>query len=162
MTHARLARARYGNGREDKSAREVIANIDAMRKAIDLGASSEVLGVEAIRDIHRTLIRNETLRGKPYAGVIREEQNWIGGNGFNPIGATFVPPPEDHVRPVLDDLEQFIARDDLGPLVQAAIAHGQLETIHPFLDGKGRRGARTPNADAGRRPASWCSCVAPR
>ncbi len=140
MTHARLARARYGDGREDKSAREVIANIDAMRKAIDLGASSKVLGVEAIRDIHRALIRNETLRGKPYAGVIREEQNWIGGNGFNPIGAIFVPPPEDRVRPLLDDLEQFIARDDLDPLVQAAIAHGQFETIHPFFDGNGRVG----------------------
>lgn len=140
MTHARLARARYGDGREDKSAREVIANIDAMRKAIDLGASSEVLGVEAIREIHRALIRDETLRGKPYAGVIREEQNWIGGNGFNPIGAIFVPPPEDRVKPLLDDLEQFIARDDLEPLVQAAIAHGQFETIHPFFDGNGRVG----------------------
>jgi len=140
MTHARLARARYGDGHEDKSAREVIANIDAMRKAIDLGASSEVLGVEAIRDIHRALIRDETLRGEPYAGVIREAQNWIGGNGYNPIGAIFVPPPEDHVRPLLDDLEQFIARDDLDPLVQAAIAHGQFETIHPFFDGNGRVG----------------------
>jgi Fic family protein len=140
MTHARLARARYGDGREDKNAREVIANIDAMHKAIDLGASSEVLGLEAIRDIHRALIRNETLGGRPYAGVIREEQNWIGGNGYNPIGAIFVPPPEEHVRPLLNDLERFIARDDLEPLVQAAIAHGQFETIHPFLDGNGRVG----------------------
>src|SRR5450755_3870242 len=62
MTHARLARARYGDGREDRNAREVIANIDAMRKAIDLGASSDVLGVDAICDIHRALIRDETLR----------------------------------------------------------------------------------------------------
>jgi Fic family protein len=140
MTHARLARARYGDGREDKNAREVIANIDAMRKAIDLGASSDVLGVDAICDIHRALIRDETLRGKPYAGVIREEQNWIGGNDYNPVGAIFVPPPQDHVRRLLDDLEQFIARDDLDPLAQAAIAHAQFETIHPFLDGNGRVG----------------------
>lgn len=140
MTHARLARARYGDGREDKKAREVIANIDAMRKAIELGASSSVLGVAAIRDIHRALIRGETLRGKPYAGLIREEQNWIGGNDRNPVGATFVPPPPEYVRPLLDDLEQFIARTDLDPLAQAAIAHGQFETIHPFLDGNGRVG----------------------
>jgi Fic family protein len=140
MTHARLARARYGDGREDKKAREVIANIDAMRKAIELGASSSVLGVEAIRDIHRALIRGETLRGKPYAGLIREEQNWIGGNDRNPVGATFVPPPPEFVPTLLDDLERFIARDDLDPLTQAAIAHGQFETIHPFLDGNGRVG----------------------
>jgi Fic family protein len=140
MTHARLARARYGNGREDKKAREVIANIDAMRKAIELGASTSILGVEAIREIHRALIRGDTLRGKPYAGLIREEQNWIGGNDRNPVGAIFVPPPPQFVPSLLDDLQQFIARDDLDPLTQAAIAHGQFETIHPFLDGNGRVG----------------------
>jgi Fic family protein len=140
MTHARLARVRYGDGREDKKAREVIGNIDAMLKAIELGASTSVLGVEAIRDIHRALIRGETLRGKPYAGLIRQEQNWIGGNDRNPVGAIFVPPPPEFVPALLDDLEQFIARDDLDPLTQAAIAHGQFETIHPFLDGNGRVG----------------------
>jgi Fic family protein len=112
-------------------------------RAIDLGAGSEgsgVLSVEAVRDIHRALIRDETLRGRPYAGVIRAEQNWIGGNGYNPVGAIFVPPPADHVGPLLDDLERFIARDDLPGLAQAAIAHAQFETIHPFLDGNGRVG----------------------
>jgi Fic family protein len=140
MSHARLARARYGEGREDKKAREVIANIDAMRKAIELGASTDVLGVDAIREIHRALIRGETLRGKPYAGLVRDEQNWIGGNDRNPVGAIFVPSPPEYVHPLLNDLEKFIARDDLDPLSQAAIAHGQFETIHPFLDGNGRVG----------------------
>lgn len=140
MTHARLARARYGHQREDKKAREVLGNIDAMRKAIELGASTSVLGVDAIREIHRALIRGETLRGKPYAGLIRDEQNWIGGNDRNPVGATFVPPPPEYVRPLLDDLERFTARDDLDALTQSAIAHAQFETIHPFLDGNGRVG----------------------
>lgn len=140
MTHARLARVRYGDGREDKKAREVIANIDAMRKAIELGASTDVLGVQVILEIHRALIHGETLRGKPYAGLIRDEQNWIGGNDRNPVGATYVPPPKEYVRPLLKDLEQFIAREDLDPLSQAAIAHGQFETIHPFVDGNGRVG----------------------
>jgi Fic family protein len=140
ISHARLARMRFGDAREDKRARDVLANVDAMRRAIHLGAGSEVLGVEAIRDIHRALIRDETLRGQPYAGLIREEQNWIGGNGYNPVGAIFVPPPADHVAPLLDDLERFIARDDMPALAHAAIAHAQFETIHPFLDGNGRVG----------------------
>jgi len=140
MSHARLARVRYGGGREDKKAREVIANIDAMRKAIDLGASTDVLGIDAIREIHRALIRDEMLSGKPYAGLVRDEQNWIGGNDHNPVGAIFVPPPPEYVRPLLNGLGRFIARDDLDPLSQAAIAHGQFETIHPFLDGNGRVG----------------------
>jgi len=140
ISHARLARVRFGDVREDKRARDVLANVEAMRRAIDLGAGSEVLGVEAILDIHRALVRDETLRGQPYAGVIREEQNWIGGNGYNPVGAIFVPPPADYVAPLLDDLERFIARDDLPALAHVAIAHAQFETIHPFLDGNGRVG----------------------
>jgi Fic family protein len=140
VSHARLARVRFGDGPEDKKAREVLANVDAMRKAIELGASSVSLDLEAIKDVHRALIRDEELRGEPYAGVVRQEQNWIGGNAYNPVGASFVPPPHDEVEPLLADLAEFMARDDLPALAQAAIAHAQFETIHPFLDGNGRTG----------------------
>ena len=34
----------------------------------------------------------------------------------------------------------FINRTDVATLVQAAIAHAQFETIHPFIDGNGRTG----------------------
>jgi Fic family protein len=34
----------------------------------------------------------------------------------------------------------FMNRTDLSPVVQAAIAHAQFETIHPFADGNGRVG----------------------
>jgi len=40
----------------------------------------------------------------------------------------------------MKDLEQFIARTDMPVLTQAAIAHAQFETIHPFPDGNGRTG----------------------
>ena len=40
----------------------------------------------------------------------------------------------------MDDLEVFCAREDLPAIAQAAIAHAQFETIHPFLDGNGRVG----------------------
>ena len=39
------------------------------------------------------------------------------------------------------NLERFIhAEDDLPVLVKAALAHVQLETVHPFPDGNGRLG----------------------
>jgi Fic family protein len=41
---------------------------------------------------------------------------------------------------LLDDLCEFMNRDDISPVAQAAIAHAQFETIHPFLDGNGRVG----------------------
>jgi Fic family protein len=38
------------------------------------------------------------------------------------------------------DLCAFCTTDDLSPVAQAAIAHAQFETIHPFVDGNGRTG----------------------
>src|SRR5512139_89251 len=73
-------------------------------------------------------------------GRVREEQNWIGGRLGNPSDAAFVPPPEDLVLPLLEDLVAFMARDDLPAAPQAAVAHAQFETIHPFIDGNGRVG----------------------
>lgn len=44
------------------------------------------------------------------------------------------------VKGLLDDLATFLNRADLSSIVQAAIAHAQFETIHPFADGNGRVG----------------------
>jgi Fic family protein len=40
----------------------------------------------------------------------------------------------------MEDLCAFAGRDDLPPVVQAAVVHAQFETIHPFPDGNGRVG----------------------
>jgi Fic family protein len=74
------------------------------------------------------------------AGELRERQNWIGGNAYNPGRADFVPPPPELVKDLMNDLVSFMNRTDLPPVVQAAVAHAQFETIHPFADGNGRVG----------------------
>jgi Fic family protein len=71
---------------------------------------------------------------------VRTEQNWIGGSSYNPCSAAFVPPPHEHVERLLDDLCAFCNMDSLPAIAQAAIAHAQFETIHPFVDGNGRTG----------------------
>ena len=73
-------------------------------------------------------------------GVIRTEQNWIGGSSYNPCSAAFVPPPPESLDDLLGDLLDYVNGDDHPALVQAAIAHAQFETIHPFADGNGRTG----------------------
>jgi Fic family protein len=40
----------------------------------------------------------------------------------------------------MNDLCAFCNSDELPPVAQAAIAHAQFETIHPFVDGNGRSG----------------------
>ena len=71
---------------------------------------------------------------------MREVQNWIGGSGYNPCSASFVPPPPEVVDDLLADLVEFCNSDSLPAMAQAAVAHAQFETIHPFADGNGRTG----------------------
>src|SRR5438105_1677041 len=71
---------------------------------------------------------------------LRSEQNWIGGSDFNPCSAEFVPPPPEEVAALLEDLCAFCNDASLPAVAQAAIAHAQFETIHPFVDGNGRTG----------------------
>ncbi|MFX5957026.1 Fic family protein, partial [Acinetobacter baumannii] len=71
---------------------------------------------------------------------LRTEQNWVGGSGWSPIRAEFVPPPEMEVGRLVADLAAFVTRTEGNPVIRAAIAHAQFETIHPFIDGNGRMG----------------------
>ena len=51
-----------------------------------------------------------------------------------------MPPPPEMVHGLLENLCAFCESEELPPLFQAAIAHAQFETIHPFDDGNGRTG----------------------
>lgn len=140
LSQKRLARAAYkgeGRGAVDRRATEILANVSALEQAVALGARAKEIGVSDIEDIHRTLLR---FTWEEIAGVLRDSQNWIGGSDYHPLEAAFIPPPPRHVKPLLKDLCRFIGRQDLAPVVQAAIAHAQFETIHPFADGNGRVG----------------------
>lgn len=141
VSHRRLARAAYpGDGRRsgDRRAAEILANVSAMEQAVGLGARADPISVSDIEDIHRTLLRFTF--DDDIAGIVRDRQNWIGGSDYHPLDAAFVPPPPEYVRPLLEDLCSFIGREDIAPVAQAAIAHAQFETIHPFADGNGRVG----------------------
>lgn len=117
---------------------EVLANIDAMELAVEETAALATITLDSLVAIHESLMRRSP--NAKIAGQVRNVQNWIGGNDYNPCGADFVPPPPEHVATLLDDLCDFCNSDHLPPLIQAAIAHAQFETIHPFEDGNGRTG----------------------
>lgn len=137
LSHRRLARAAFAEDESDLTAQSVLANIRAMEWAVSSAARVRRFGVPAILKVHRALF--STFRD-PHAGRVRTEQNWVGGGASNPRNAEFVPPPPGLVLDLLEDLAAFLERDDLPPVMQAAIAHAQFETIHPFADGNGRVG----------------------
>lgn len=92
-----------------------------------------------IREIHGILLKGGRGSDKT-PGEFRRSQNWIGGT--RPGNALFVPPPPDSVSELMGAFELFLhhRKDWMPALIQAALAHAQFETIHPFLDGNGRVG----------------------
>jgi len=136
-----LARAEARSDPGEKitqTAHEILANIDAMELAIDQAAATDRFTLADIVAIHRRLMLAGPMPN--VAGVVRDRQNWIGGNDYNPCGADFVPPPPGDVAKLLTDLCAAVNDDTLPPVVQAALVHAQFETIHPFADGNGRAG----------------------
>lgn len=130
--------AGLGEDPSDITATEVLNNIEAMRWAVDSLANVEHITIDHLLGIHERLLTGTSL--ERHAGELREQQNWIGGSSYNPCSAAFVPPPWDRVRELLDDLCEFCNSDELPAVAQAALAHAQFETIHPFIDGNGRTG----------------------
>ena len=97
------------------------------------------LSLRLIREMHALLLRGG--RGATrQPGEFRKGQVWVGGP--SPALAHFVPPPPEALPDALAALERFL-HEPAGrtpPLVKAALAHVQFETIHPFGDGNGRLG----------------------
>lgn len=126
----RISLARLGD-KSSPNATLIARNTKALEAALQL---AEALDSDAILAMHHALME-ETDR---HAGKFRQEINWIGGN--SPVTAMSVPPEHTQVPNALHDLVRFMERTDIAAIVQAAIAHAQFETIHPFTDGNGRTG----------------------
>jgi Fic family protein len=138
LSHRRLAKAAFATDGRDQTAQGVLGNIAALEQAVALASDAGQLVRDDVLEIHRTLFAGT--RDEHFGGIVREEQNWIGGAASSPRNAEFVPPPHELVPNLLDDLCAFCNREDVPAVIQAAIAHVQFETIHPFHDGNGRVG----------------------
>ena len=120
----------------DDTARAILANISAMRDAIELADTDRPITVDDVCQLHARLLAGTS--DAHWGGVVRQEQNWVGG--IDPCRAAYVPPPHDFIPELFSDLCAYMSRNDHSALVQAAVAHAQFETIHPFVDGNGRVG----------------------
>ena len=121
-------------GRATRNAAQIVGNVAAMRAALAL---ADRLDEDAVLAMHRALMETHE---PEHAGRWRGQQVWVGGDSYGPHGAAFVPPHHDAVPALMSDLLRFAVRPDLPVLSQAALAHAQFETIHPFTDGNGRTG----------------------
>lgn len=143
------ARALHG-AKANSSAVSMVAATAALQKMIYEVGGSDFITLESLTTAHHALMADDPAESK-YAGRMRDMQNWIGGSDFSPRGALFVPPPPETLATYMDDLIRFANRDDIPALAQAAIAHAQFESIHPFTDGNGRIGRALVNTILRRR-----------
>jgi Fic family protein len=136
ISHRKLAEAELQGRDGQHRAQEIMGAIRGMELAMEIGADGGPPTLHDIAAIHQALATVPPL--DRIAGQFREEVSWIGGS--TAPTAEYVGPPHPYVKPLLGDLCEFMGRDDIPPVAQAAIAHAQFETIHPFGDGNGRVG----------------------
>lgn len=122
-----------------EDAREVSRCVAALEHGLAGLRGGLPLSIRLIRGMHEVLMSHPGGRGKT-PSQIRRSQVWIGG--ARPGNAAFVPPPASALAECLKPFERFLndEPEPVPPLLKAALAHVQFETIHPFLDGNGRLG----------------------
>jgi len=122
-----------------KDVEDIIYYIKSLNYGIDR-LNSLPLSVRLIKEIHQKLLNKGRATQNPFPGEFRYTQNWIGGT--SPQNAMFVPPPPNEIPKCMSDIEKFIhdKKNNISPLIKAALLHAQFETIHPFTDGNGRTG----------------------
>lgn len=121
---------------EDQSIAAWVAdNLAVVAQALSTPAP---LTLEVLLDWHTRLMEHSPSIADHHIGAWRGVLGWVGGQ--NPKLAAHVAAPAETIPKLMADLVVFSNRGDLDPITQAAIAHAQFETIHPFADGNGRIG----------------------
>lgn len=117
---------------------QVVNYVRAANLGLDRLGGGGRISLELLRELHAILAPDSEHPGK-----FRDKQNWIGSRHRDTgvRAARYVPPPVKEMHERLVNLIYYV-NEHAGPspLVRAAVAHAQFETIHPFDDGNGRIG----------------------
>lgn len=95
---------------------------------------------ELIQKVHELMLTGIITKSKETSlGKYKSKDNYI----VNSLGrVVFTPPSHTETQKYMDELIAYMndVDDVTNPLIKAAIAHAQFESIHPFEDGNGRVG----------------------
>jgi Fic family protein len=116
------------------AAGEVAGNLRALDASL---AHTGDLRAADLQAWHRILVAGSGLDPE-HVGRWRDRLGWVGGP--TPARAAHVAAPPERVPALMDDLLDYLNGDRHDAVIQAANAHAQFETIHPFADGNGRIG----------------------
>ncbi len=120
---------------------EVMNYVAAASRAFEWISKYGALSVSLIENVHGVLVKG-TKSETVDAGRFRTCQVAIGSSNGSVESARFVPiPPGVELEASIRDLVDWInPTKDREPLIAAAMAHYQFESLHPFNDGNGRIG----------------------
>ncbi|WP_419030859.1 Fic family protein [Collinsella stercoris] len=124
--------------RPDSTEAAILANIQIMHEHVFSAHHGDPIDLALLKQINAELLADGLL--KDHGGIVRTEQNWIGGSALDPVGASYIPPVPEEMPRLIDDLLRFCNTSGLPSVAKAALAHAQFESIHPFADGNGRTG----------------------
>lgn len=120
---------------------EVLNYVHAAEQAFRWVEDGHVITVSLLEEAQRVLVRH-TPSERRDPGRLRSIQVAIGTDNLSIELARFIPmPPGIELRAAIQDLVDWVNDStDRDPVISAAMAHYQFETLHPFVDGKGRIG----------------------
>lgn len=149
-TYAPLAQVLTADDEEPTSADlvEILNYVRMANYGLRSVAEGRPISTTLLEDLQALLMQGTPLTEQ--SGHIRDTQVVIGRRSdaqpeMLPIyAARFIPPPPGHhLTTGLQDLVAWMRRDHastIDPVVEAAMSHYQVETLHPFRDGNGRLG----------------------
>ncbi len=127
------------NDAKEQDIREIINYRMAVRAAIEM-LQEKPIGENFIKKLHSILL-NSVRGANKDRGNFRKTPVFIGKPGATIENAIFVPPAANEIQELISNWEKYInSEEEPDILAQIAIAHYQIEAIHPFLDGNGRIG----------------------
>jgi len=108
---------------------EAINHKEAIIFVEELASASHKTTERNIKEIHSLILKEID---KDYAGRYRNIQVRISGSSHLPPDPLFVPELMEQFA------EKWLANSRQHPVIQASMAHFELVSIHPFIDGNGR------------------------
>jgi len=121
-----------------RNSEKEVVNYNQALEILDrkLRGKSVKFNLELILKIQK--IATKELISASNSGKLRQEPVFV--NDPRTRKTIYLPPDQQDVRKLMDDLMEFILknRNQLDPLILAGVFHKQFVIIHPFIDGNGR------------------------
>jgi len=94
--------------------------------------------LELLNDFQQKLLAHRKKRIIAQTELYRKRQTWLVEATKGRDVRLHMQPREDRINELMDNLDRFIQKSNLHPLITAAVAYGQLVMIHPWRYCNGR------------------------